>query len=175
MDRAWTEISCSSCGANALYDDKIAAIRFFGGIVGLHNHIKAKHEDGIADSTMVATLKLFKRRVVGKEDAALMKQGKAPKINIEFNKGHVSKKTIGLGEHYAPPQNIPQSAQMDRGKNQNNAFVPQAASRMSSLSLDRTTRSPQAGAAPEGISSQVDGSMDSTPKKNQDMRERREQ
>lgn len=90
MDGKWTDVSCGVCNANASVNRESKALKFYGGIMGLNNHVRTAHVDEVGP-TIADTLRTCNRRVVSDEDVALMKEGKEPKVQIVMCVGTVKR------------------------------------------------------------------------------------
>ena len=75
IEDQWTEISCNVCGANASHRD--GEFKFYGGWLGLYNHIRQAHKSLIQNPVEDAN-NLMKRRQISDEDAALMMEQREP-------------------------------------------------------------------------------------------------
>ena len=72
IDNKWTELSCGVCRANATQDLNFKPLKFYGGPIGLSNHISSHRAKGSSRPGHNVALKCFKKREISKEDAELI-------------------------------------------------------------------------------------------------------
>jgi hypothetical protein len=82
IDKKWIEISCGVCGANATYDTNLKLLKFFGGTIGLNNHIISHRVKDSAKPGFDVVLTCFKMRELSNEDVGLIQADRAPKTKI---------------------------------------------------------------------------------------------
>lgn len=82
IDNKWAEISCGVCGANASYDRNLNQLKFFGGIIGLNNHIISHRVKDSAKPDIDVVLKCVEMRELSKEDVEAILADHNPKTKI---------------------------------------------------------------------------------------------